>query len=215
MNRQRLAERFFLITHDEFSGKLRISPELLGCGLVCAELADLMLVGRLDAVDDRVIVTNRHPHDDDDPVSAFVMESVQLQPAVHTVRTWCENLSESVQELVARRLIEDDVLHRVVGGGVIRRRSDRYPAKALLRAVGPRLRLEHMLRTPSELDLAGALLAALLRTLDAERVLDPSVDRAAARQLVDGVMDNLPTSLRALVDGAASAVAAVSLRVRR
>ena len=46
MDRPRLAADFFLIAHDEFSGRLRLSTELLACGLGGAQLAELVVADR-------------------------------------------------------------------------------------------------------------------------------------------------------------------------
>jgi hypothetical protein len=85
----------------------------------------------------------------------------------------------------------------------------------LLAATRPRLRLEHMLRTPQEFDLSGAVLAVLVGTLGVESVLDPELDRSVARDLMTRLEDNLPADVRAVIEGVRSAVAAVSLTIRR
>ena len=48
-----------------------------------------------------------------------------------------------------------------------------------------------------------------------ETVLDPELDRSAARDLMARLEENLPVDLRALVEGVRAAVAAVSLTIRR
>src|SRR5215213_3200633 len=58
MDRHWLAADFFLIAHDEFSGKLRISLELLCCGLVGGQLADLIVANRLAVQGGRLLVTD-------------------------------------------------------------------------------------------------------------------------------------------------------------
>src|SRR5688572_10004173 len=47
MERPWVAADLFLIAHDEFSGKLRISRTLLACGLAGAQLAELVMDGGL------------------------------------------------------------------------------------------------------------------------------------------------------------------------
>jgi Golgi phosphoprotein 3 (GPP34) len=215
MDRPRLATDFFLIAHDEFSGKLRISPDLLGCGLVGAQLADLILTDRLVIESGRVLVTDVRD-DGTDEVGAYVAESVARQDTTHTVRVWIDTFRDVLHELIARRLVTEGVVRREQGGRqLMRKRPDRYPATDLLAAARPRLRLEHMLRTPQEFDLAGAVLAVLVGALGIEAVLDPELDRAAARDLMARLEENLPVDLRALVEGVRSAVAAVSLTIRR
>ena len=215
MDRPRLAADFFLIAHDEFSGKLRVSADLLGCGLVGAQLAELVMADRVVVESGRVLVTDGRG-DGVDEVGAYVVESIQRQDTTHTVRVWVDTFRDVLHELVARQLVSEGVLRREQGGRqLMRRRPDRFPATDLLAAARPRLRLEHMLRTPQEFDLSGAVLAVLVGVLGVESVLDPELDRSAARELMARLEENLPVDLRALTDGVRAAVAAVSLTIRR
>ncbi len=214
MDRERLAADFFLIAHDEFSGKLRISRDLLSCGLVGAQLAELIMANRLAVQGGRVLVTE--VRGDGDEIGAYVAESISRQTSTHSVRVWVDTFREMLYELVVRRLVEEGVVRREQGGRqLMRKRPDRFPATDLLAAARPRLRLEHMLRTPQEFDLPGAILAVLVGAVGVETVLDPEIDRVAARELMARLEENLPADLRSLVEGVRAAVAAVSLTVRR
>ena len=79
MDRERLAADFFLIAHDEFSGKLRISRDLLSCGLVGAQLAELIMANRLAVQGGRVLVTE--VRGDGDEIGAYVAETSPARPA--------------------------------------------------------------------------------------------------------------------------------------
>lgn len=215
MDRQRLAADFFLIAHDEFSGKLRVSPELLCCGLVGAQLAELITENRLAVEGGRVLVTDAQS-EVGDQVGDYVVVSVARQTSTHSVRVWIDTFAEALYELIARQLINDGVVRREQGGRqLMRKRPDRFPATDLLGAARPRLRLEHMLRTPKEFDLPGAILAVLVGAVGVETVLDPEIDRAAARELMTRLEQNFPADLRALIEGVRAAAVAVSLTVRR
>ena len=214
MDLERLAADFFLIAHDEFSGKLRISPDLLGCGLVGAQLAELIMANRIAVEGGRVLVTEVRGGGDE--VGAYVLESISRQTSTHSVRVWVDTFGEVLYELVARRLVDEGVVRREQGGRqLMRRRPDRFPATDLLAAARPRLHLEHMLRTPQEFDLPGAVIAVLVGAVGAETVLDPEIDRTVIRELLTRLEENLPTDVRALVEGVRAAVSAVSLTVRR
>ena len=215
MDRHWLATDFFLIAHDEFSGKLRISLELLCCGLVGGQLADLIVANRLALEGGRVLVTDDRSEARDE-VGDYVVESISRQTSTHSVRVWVDTLQEVLYELIGRRLINDGVVRREQGGRqLMRRRPDRFPATDLLAAARPRLRLEHMLRTPQEFDLPGAVLAVLVGAVGVETVLDPEIDRTAARELMTRLEENFPADLRALIEGVRAAAVAVSLTVRR
>lgn len=213
MLRQPLATAFFLLAHDTFSGKLLISSELLGCGLVGAQMGELMLAGRLRMLDGKVAVSDPRG-DGSDTISAYVMDSVSRQPQAHVVRTWTENLGPMLTELVARGVLDDGIARRE-SAGLVRRRPDRFPALDLVRAAAGRVRVEHALRHPKDMDLRVGFLTALVFGVGSERLLDPGIDRVQARALVDEVVENLPATLRELLEGLAGAIAAVSLRVRR
>ena len=214
MDQEHLGARLFLIAHDEFSGKPHVGQELLGCGLVGAVLADLVLAGAVTLANGRVVVTDLSPPGMDE-VTGYAMESIRRQETSHTVRTWTSNLADPMHELIAEDLIGRGILRRETGRGLLRSRVDRFPAADLLRAAAPRIRLEHMIRRPRELDLPGGVVAALLWALGIDRILDPAIDRVDSRKLVDEVLAHLPPDLAQLLAGVTAAGAAVSLTVRR
>jgi Golgi phosphoprotein 3 (GPP34) len=215
MERPRLAADFFLIVHDEFSGKPCVNAVLLACGLAGAQLAELVMEGRVIVDSGRLLAADAR-RDDTDEVAAYVAETVRQQSSTHTVRGWVDTFSEMLPELIARQLVADGVVRREQGGRqLMRRRPDRYPAKDLLAAARPRLRLEHMLRTPQEFDLSGAVLAVLVGALGIETILDPDLDRPTARELIGRLRGHLPNDLRDLIEGVEAAAAAISLTIRR
>jgi hypothetical protein len=204
MERDELAAGFFLIAHDEFTGKLRIARDRLGHGLVAAELAQLLIAGRIAIADGRVVLTDSYAAEPND-VDRYVLDTVQRHQSVRSVRAWVESLAEPLSELIARRLEDLGIVRREAGGGLVRRRPDRFPGVDLLTAARPRMRLERMIRTPKELDLPGAFTITLLWALDAADALDPEIDRAAARELVGQVNQHLPADLHSVLAGARAA----------
>lgn len=208
------AADFFLVVHDEFKGRLRINRDLLGCGLVTAQIGQLVAGGTLGVTSGRVVAVEGAPPPTDE-IDEYVVESVRGQASSHTVRTWIDTLDEVLYELMARRLVESGVVRRESGSGLLRRRPDRFPSVDLLSAARPRLRLESMLRRPREFDLAGAFTAALIWACGVDVVLDPELDRTAARELTDEIGERLPPELGELLAGTRAAVAAISLTVRR
>jgi hypothetical protein len=210
MTRSHLAENFFLIVHDPFTGKPSVSRELLDCGLVAAELADLVLSGHLDVVDDRIVVTERTGGRDEE-IPAFVLDAVARQTTTHTVRVWSESIGGILFDLVVKNLIDSGVVRAERQRAVLRRGPERFPAQDLLRASGPRLRLEHMLRNPAAFDLAGAVTAAIVGALGVERTFEFDVER----ELFIDLTNNLPPTLERIIAGVAATVAAISLTVRR
>ena len=209
MSRSHLATNFFLTVHDPFTGKLAISRELLDCGLVASELADLVLSGHLDVVNDKIVPTGRSDGAQD-LISTYVLDAVGRNHT-HTVRVWAESLGEILFELVSTHLLERGVIRVEHHRSMLRRGPDRFPAQDLLKASGPRLRVEHMLRNPTTFDLPGAVAAAIVGALGVERTFESEVDR----ELFTELAENLPPPLERLIAGVAATVAAISLTVRR
>jgi Golgi phosphoprotein 3 GPP34 len=207
-----MAAAFLLLVHDEFSGRPRCSADLLRCGLVGAQLAELVIAGRMGVAEGRI-----HPLDADlgnaRPAAEYVMECVLTQPRQHTIRTWTENLGEPLYEMIVTELVDDGVIRRETGG-FGRRRTERLPALNLLRAAAPRARIERMITAPRELDLAGAFTIAMVWALGIEAMLDTRAERGGA-ELVERIRARMPVALRELLDGIGTSAAASSLTVRR
>ena len=221
MGHSEYAPNLFLVAHDSFTGRMEVSRELVLCGLVSAELAHLIIERRLGVADDRIVVTEtpgsvrppaRGPEDEAGAeIDEYVVASVRQQSSTHTVRVWAESLGEVVYDLVADNLVDQGIVRRERRRVITRRTGDRFPAADLLRASGPRLRLDHMVREPATFNLAGALNVGLLGALGIERLLETE----PSREFLDELNRNLPSQLRMLLAGAAAAAAAVSLAVRR
>jgi len=215
------APNLFLVAHDSFTGRMEVSRELVLCGLVTAELAHLVIERRLGVVDDHVTITEiagavrppaRGPEDEAGvEIDDYVVASVKQQQSTHSVRVWAESLGEVVYGLLADNLVEQGVVRRERRRVITRRTGDRFPAADLLRASGPRLRLDHMIREPATFTLAGAVNVALLGALGIERLLEAE----PSKEFLDELNWNLPSQLQMLMAGAAAAGAAVSLTVRR
>ncbi|MGI8651687.1 MAG: GOLPH3/VPS74 family protein [Geodermatophilaceae bacterium] len=215
MAQDKLAESMFLLLHDPFSGRPEIAHELLNCALVAAELAELIMTGHIGIDNDRVVVIDSRDVGPDE-MSAFVVDSIQSQSGAHTVRSWVEVLSDVLYEMVARGMVKAGVVSREQGGRRLLRRSpDRFPSVDLLRASAPRVRLEHMLRVPDDMDQQGTVTAAILGALDIVQGFDVGIDRIALRGRISELTQQLPSDLRDVVAGVEASAASISLTVRR
>jgi len=191
----KLAARLFLILHDPFSGRCAVSAMALRCALVGAELAELLLNRRVFMVNG-LIVPGEASAPGTDALSAFVMGAINRQPERYPVPVWLAAIGDAVAELVAARLVEAGILVRT--RSLVRRRS-RYPAINLLASAGPRVRLEHMVHTPEESDIASATCAALVDAVGAGRVLQGEAPRRDLRRGLTALGALLPPDLRSLV----------------
>jgi len=212
---RQLAVDFFLIAHDPFDeGRLRISPELLGCGLVGAQLADLVLSRRLGIAGDDLVILE--PGGQLDEVDDYVIEAVGSQESAHPVRSWVEPLQDGLYALIGRKLVASGMVRRQQGSRRISRgrQPDRFPPNDLLAACRSQQQLEQLLRTPSELTLAAGTLAVLIGVLGMDALLNPELDRATLREILTEIEQFLPGDLRAVCDGVRLVSAEVSLRSR-
>lgn len=203
----KLAARLFLILHDAFSGRCAVSPTALRCALVGAELAELILGGRV-AMENDVVVPGRSTASSGDGIDAFVMDSIGRQADSYGVPIWLSAIGDALQVLVADRL---------VGAGIVAHttrffgRVHCYPATDLLASAGPRVRLEHMVRHPEDGDTPGALCAALLAAVGARRVVNVDGPRRDTRRGFDALTATLPVEMHSLVMSVEVAYAAGSL----
>ncbi|HVH23880.1 MAG TPA: GPP34 family phosphoprotein [Pseudonocardia sp.] len=209
--RTSLINRMFLILHDPFSGKPVIRHQHLTSALAAAELADLVLSQNIGLEDDAVVLA----HTDgtaQSGVDSFVLETIQRTGQALTIRNWIDALGEPLYELVARQLVDDGTVRRQRGGRrLLGRAADRFPSAELLRAAGPRLQLERMLRhSEEEIDLETTILAAVLGALRVEHTIDVDGDRAAVKAAVAAAADSLPIDLRSLLVGVEASGAAAA-----
>lgn len=214
-NQDSLAVDFFLVVHDPFdSGRLSVSPEVLGCGLVGGKLADLVLDRRLRVDDDQLVALDGAAPADE--IDEYVVRAVRSQRTPHPVRAWIEPLQDELYELIAERVVSLGILEREQGQRRLGRGRlpDRFPALDLLAAKGSQQRLEQMLRSPKDLRLREGVLAALLKVLGVDGAISIDQDRTTVREIISEIEDNLPTDLRAVHDAVQAVASQFALRMR-
>lgn len=209
MERGLMAPGFFLIVHDPHSGKVRVPPELLRHGIVGAQIADLVIGGRLTIADDRIVVTRNDPAGLNEP-ARYVLDCIAGEPVGFTVREWTGVLGEVLLDMVANRLAVDGVVRRESARARFGRRRDRHPAVDLDRARQPRADLAAMVLRPQTFTLPGAFTVAVLGTLGIDDVLEPEVDRARLASIATQATDHLPGSLGALRSGLVETISAAA-----
>jgi len=202
----RTADDFYLIAHDERSGRCRVSPRRAGVAAAAGLLAELMMAGHLRAVGRRVFPC---PRDEPpaDPLLRDVLESVYRARSGLEVEHWLVALRPHALRDVRDRLVASGVLTEVV--------TRRWfgPRRSTFVPTDPgapgcvRSRLANGLSAgapmpPEDLVLTGlAEVTGLLETVVPLRLDDdPGTARAAERRR------ELPVQLRELVVSAYTAV---------
>src|SRR5262245_56670382 len=121
-----LAEQFFLIGHDEFSGWPDVSYELMECGLVGALFGSLIIEGRRGVKEGKVHALDPEPTGED--LADRLVTTVDRQSVNHRVRTWTEQLGAFAYRTIAERLVDSGTLRREAGRKLLGRAGERYPA---------------------------------------------------------------------------------------
>ncbi len=206
-----LADEFFLIGHDDYSGKPRVNGDVLDTGLAGAVLAELVLTRRVDIAEGRVMVRDRQTYGE--PVTDAAMAELMEQSVAHPVRAWAEYLRTDVRAMVGRRLVTAGLVEQVTSRGLLRS-TTRFVARDPMAAASPRVRVRYVMDHEELLDEHTATLAALMLACGLEQVLATGSDRQV-RVGLKTMADRLPADLRALASGVDAAVAAIALTIRR
>jgi Golgi phosphoprotein 3 (GPP34) len=207
-----LADEFFLVGHDQYTGKAQVSDAVLDTGLAGAMLGELVLLGRL-LVSDEMLVTVQDPRPTGDRMIDTTVQEIVQQRDVHAVRQWVEYLRDHARELVGQRLVEAGLVERVQSRGMLKQ-AVRFPARDPLKAAAPEARLRYMLDHPSSLDEPTALLGSLANAAGLEYVIGGGSNRRIRDELAQMTMLLMPGA-KALIVGVESAVAQLALRGRR
>ncbi|OLL71417.1 hypothetical protein Ae168Ps1_5920 [Pseudonocardia sp. Ae168_Ps1] len=217
MEQGALANGLFLIAYDETAGRPGLAPDLLACGLVGAQLADLVMAGALTVgADDRVVATRPGPAARvTGEAATLVLDSIAHEPRAHPVRAWIEALGGPLTDAVRNDLVERGTLAQSTGRTLLGRSRTRLTATDTTAARAPSIALREMVRAPATFTLPGAVTLVLVSALGVERLLEPEVDRATARALARDAAGHLPAPVERLRQGLAETAAAAGVAVRR
>src|SRR5690349_19351639 len=94
-----LAEQFFLISHDETSGRPLVSIEGDEGGQGGAMLGELIIDGRLGIKAGRIVVLYKEPVGGG--LSDSLVNTVDQQSTEHSVRTWTRELGPDAYRIMA------------------------------------------------------------------------------------------------------------------
>ena len=98
-----LADQYYLIAHEDRTGRSRLHPRATGLGLAAALLSELVLEGRVGVADGELFIVDRHPPRD--ALSHDVLDLLSAQSQHTDVRTWLAFLSQDAALRVAERLM--------------------------------------------------------------------------------------------------------------
>ena len=114
----RLADDFFLMVHDDLSGRPRLSDRILGLGLAGALLCELAILRAID-VEDGELTTSASPVDGDATAKADKPPSLTSELVGEIrgeqrlpVRDWLNYLAADATERVAGRMAAQALVYR-------------------------------------------------------------------------------------------------------
>lgn len=184
-----LVPSMFAVLHDPVTGRPAAEHPAVCRALLGAQLAELMISGRLATAGGRVVVTGRRAAAGADPTGTFVVETLACRGAAQTVRSWVEALGDIVHDRVAQDLVNAGRIRREPGPPG----APCWPATDPTRGARARAELRHMVAEPRAFDLPGAVAVACLLAAGVDGVF--GADPVPVADLIAA----LPPDLAALV----------------
>jgi hypothetical protein len=211
-----LADQFFLIAHEDRTGRSRLHPRATGLGLAAALLGELILAGRLRIFEGDLHIASPNPPPD--ALSHDILDLLIAQPQHRDVRIWLAYLSQDAAHKVGERLERSGAVESVTRRKMLTTQTIYMPNNEAQRnaAAWAPMRLANMLvrgldMSPSDRTLVGLVAAT---GLTRHVLWDFEIHRQAFLNM-PSVVGGLPDDLRQLVELAEASVGSVLAVGRR
>ena len=196
-----MADQYFLIAHEDRTGRSRLHPRATGLGLAAALLSELVLEGRIGVSDGDVFILDRHPPGD--ALAHDILDLLVAQPQHRDVRTWLAFLSQDAAVRVGERLMRLGAVEPVTRRKMLSVQTLYMPNTAEQRnaAAWAPARLANLLVRGMEMSMSDRVLAGLVASTGLTRhvLYDFEVHRNAFYALPEAVA-SLPGDLRELIE---------------
>jgi hypothetical protein len=212
-----LADQFFLIAHEDRSGRPRLHPRATGLGLAAALIGELMLLRRVSVYEGELHVINRETPGD--VLAHNVLDLLVAQQQHRDLHIWLAYLAQEAALKVGERLLRAGAVEPVVRRKLMGSQQTHYmPMNADQRnaAVWTGVRLANLLVQNSGMDVTDRTLAGLVHATGLTRYVlwDFPLHRPGVSNLY-GIVDSLPAELRELVEHTQVSVGSVLAAGRR
>jgi hypothetical protein len=206
----RLHDEYFLLAHDDYTGRAHINATVLGAGLAGALLADLVITGCVELVDGTVRISAGAVAPDTVSRGAVTV----IGRRAHPVGWWVEYLRSSAYLLTGEQLTERGLVIPARSG--LFRTAIRYVATDALVAAGPRVRLRHLAETGTAgpPDQRMVTLAALALATGLEGIVADAANRPV-REGLRSMANDVPTELRRITAAVDAAVMRLAMATPR
>jgi hypothetical protein len=211
-----LADQYFLIAHEDRTGRSRLHPRATGLGLAAALIGELILEGRVGIADGDLIILDRHPPAD--ALAHDILDLLIAQSRHREVRTWLAFLSQDAAARVGERLMRLGAVEPVVRRRMLSTQTLYMPNSAEQRnaAAWAPARLANLLVRGIEMSVSDRILVGLIAATGLTRhvLYDFEMHRHAFQTLPNAV-ETLPSDLRELVEITEASVGSVLTVGRR
>jgi Golgi phosphoprotein 3 (GPP34) len=196
-----LADQYFLIAHEDRTGRSRLHPRATGLGLAAALIGELVVHDRVRVFEGDLYVVSREPPGD--ALAHDVLDLLIAQPQHRELRVWLAFLAQDAEIKVGERLLRAGIVEPVSRRGLRRSQTHYKPMSSQQRNVAAwaPVRLAEMLVHHRVMNLSDRVLAALVVATGLTRHV--LWDLAAHRQglaYLPVVVESLPDDLRQLVE---------------
>ena len=211
-----LADQYFLIAHEDRTGRSRLHPRATGLGLAAALIGELILEVRVGIADGDLIILDRHPPAD--ALAHDILDLLIAQSRHRDVRTWLAFLSQDAAARVGERLMRLGAVEPVVRRRMLSTQTLYMPNSAEQRnaAAWAPARLANLLVRGIEMSVSDRILVGLIAATGLTRhvLYDFEMHRHAFQTLPNAV-ESLPSDLRELVEYTEASVGSVLTVGRR
>jgi hypothetical protein len=211
-----LADEFFLIAHEDRTGRSRLHPRATGLGLAACLVGELILQGRMQVTDGELAVVSLRPPGD--LLAHNVLDLVAQQPQHRDLRTWLAVLAQDGAARVGERMLRAGMVEPVTRRRLTGTQTLYMPVRPDQRNVAAwaSARLANLLVTGRPLDINDRLLAGLVAATGLTRhvLWNATAHRPGLTHLYT-VVDSLPSGLRELVEQTEASVGSVLAVGRR
>ncbi|HEX5595969.1 MAG TPA: GPP34 family phosphoprotein [Micromonosporaceae bacterium] len=206
-----LADEFFLLAHDDTTGKPKLHARAVGLGLAGCLLAELVLCQRITVRAAAVSVLDRRPPSD--ALAHTVLDQLINEPEHQSVRVWLSYLGQNAHGLVGERLARAGMVRRQESRRLLRSTTTYVPVD-INAAAWPATRLRSLFDHVESMSLPDAVLVGLVAATGLDRkVLWQSA--SAIPKYLGHVIASLPPPTQELVTHTEAAVGAAVLSARQ
>ncbi|GGN37145.1 hypothetical protein FHR83_006462 [Actinoplanes campanulatus] len=203
-----LADQYYLIAHEDRTGRSRLHPRATGLGLAAALLAELVLEGRIGVNDGDLLVLDRRPPRD--ALNHDILDLLNAQPQHRDLRTWLAFLAQDAGLRVAERLMRVGAVELVTRRRMLGTTQTLYmPNSARQRnaAAWASTRVANMLVRGLDLNLTDRMLVGLVVATGLTRhVMYGFENYPHIYHGLPSMIASLPSDLRELVECTESSV---------